>query len=105
MRHCRAEPDMPVEPEAALHRVYHAGAPIREFSPDRRHWRVGAVIYWQYTAPSVNAMDGGDATVPKYSAQVNGNDEGCVACADHPDADAVPIVTVTPLEGWYLSSA
>lgn len=77
-----AEPKVPVQPEAAVHRVDHAGAAIAELEPvecerlrvpGRRYCArlIGRVAHWQETTPSMVA-GGVGAMLPEKSAQVNG---------------------------------
>lgn len=103
------EPQVPVEPESAAHRVDHALAPITELLPvehqrrgvlrrrDLRARRHRRPAHWQVTTPSMVAGAAG-AMFPENSAHVSGYDRGCVAMADHPPTVASTIVISTPGE-------
>ncbi len=107
VRHAPTEPDMSMQPEAAAHRVDHAGATLPELLPFeeersgvlrwRNRTRRCRVVHWQATTPS-DVAGGGGAIVPEKSAQVSGYDCGCVAIADHPPLVAPVIVSTTPRE-------
>lgn len=107
--HRTPEPDVTMQPEAAVHGVHHALAPRAELLPLeeqrggvlrwwRRNARWVAPPHWQPTTPSDVAGAGGDDTNPEKIAQTKGKDCGCVARADQPPFVASMMVTTTPLD-------
>lgn len=110
MRHQAAQPDVPVQPEAAIHCIDHSLSALREFLPfghqrcrilrrrERRHERPTRARQWQLTTPSGSPGYGGELTTPEYTAHVSGNDCGCVALADQPPFVAATMVRTTPLD-------
>lgn len=109
MREPATEPEMPVQPESAAHRVDHAIATTRELAPFEEEgrgvarrgdagWRgLSAVAHWQAMTPSAVAGAWG-AIVPEKIAHVSGYDCGCVAVAAQPPAVAPVIVRLTPFD-------
>ncbi len=110
------EPEVAMQPEAAVHGVDHAVTTAGELLPlqqergrvarwrDRREGgRVARAAHWQATTPSSVAGAGG-AIVPLNIAQVSGYDIGCVVIADQPPEVAPMMVSCVPLLVWKLSA-
>lgn len=107
VREALAEPEVPMEPEAATHRVDHPCSTIAELDPlelqrgavlrrrNRGELRIDRPTHWQVMTPSVVAGAAG-AMLPLYIAQVSGYESGWVAVADQPPTVAFTIVSCTP---------
>jgi CTP:molybdopterin cytidylyltransferase MocA len=96
VRHRAAVPHVTVQPESAVHRVGHSIPAKHELFPGMRRWTNHSnPAYWQPMSPSIVAGARG-VTAPPKIAHVSGYEDGCVARADHPEAVAVTISTVTP---------
>lgn len=99
--HGMPAPRVTMKPKTSLHRMHHTVTPPGELGPLDRSRFCGR-HHWQLITPSVVA--GGTAvTLPANSAQVSGNEAGCVALADHPDAVASTMERTTPGEVRYAS--
>lgn len=115
VRHATTEPSVAVQPKPAIHCVDHSVPTQCELLPFvhqgreiARRWNGGYARFarqWQLTTPSGSPGYGGAMTDPEKTAQVSGNDCGWVALADQPPCVAEMIVSTTPRDVVYFSSA
>lgn len=94
MGHADAAPGVSMQPEPTGQRVLDPSPPETELTPG---CGVGAKLstYWHPMSPSTEAGESAE-TLPVKSAQVSGNDAGCVALADQPDPVASTMLNTTP---------
>jgi hypothetical protein len=86
VRHWAPHPDVPVQPESAVHCVNHAVAAQGKLHPlihqrrgvtrrrDGRNAKLRASRQWQLTTPSGSPGYGGDVTMPEKTEHVSGKD-------------------------------
>src|SRR6185437_5120575 len=109
MRHRAAFPDVPVQPQSAVHREDHP-LPARDELAIQTIVRVGALrgrrtaqAQWsignQLQVMRPSSVDGATAVaVPKYTVHFSAPSDWCVAEADQPPAVASGTTIVTPGE-------